>query len=192
MAIAINGSGTVTGISVGGLPDGIVDTDMLANGAATQAKRTYSTGEVIQWKRLHRGTGQWVTTSSAFQVVTNLNASITPTATDNIIYCQYNLYVRVYENNNDRARGELEIRNNMSSDNFNTDRANFIYQAFDYGDSGLLIDTMNTISYQCTAPNTTAIEFGVYGKCTAGEALEVNPSNANSSDNSIILMEIQA
>ena len=30
MAIVINGSGTVTGISVGGLPDGIVDRDTLA------------------------------------------------------------------------------------------------------------------------------------------------------------------
>ena len=29
MPIAINGSGTLTGISVGGLPDGIVDADML-------------------------------------------------------------------------------------------------------------------------------------------------------------------
>ena len=38
MAIVINGSGTVTGISVGGLPDGIVDTDMLANSAVTSAK----------------------------------------------------------------------------------------------------------------------------------------------------------
>ena len=38
MAIAINGSGTVTGISVGGLPDGIVDTDMLAANAVTTAK----------------------------------------------------------------------------------------------------------------------------------------------------------
>ena len=33
MAIAINGSGTMTGISVGGLPDGVVDADMLASGA---------------------------------------------------------------------------------------------------------------------------------------------------------------
>ena len=34
MPITINGSGTVTGISVGGLPDGIVDADTLAAGAA--------------------------------------------------------------------------------------------------------------------------------------------------------------
>ena len=40
MPIAINGSGTVTGISVGGLPDGIVDTDTLANNAVTSAKAT--------------------------------------------------------------------------------------------------------------------------------------------------------
>jgi len=34
MAITINGNGTITGISVGGLPDGIVDADMLASGAS--------------------------------------------------------------------------------------------------------------------------------------------------------------
>ncbi len=38
MAITINGNGTVTGISVGGLPDGIVDTDTLANNAVQTAK----------------------------------------------------------------------------------------------------------------------------------------------------------
>ena len=40
MPISINGSGTVTGISVGGLPDGIVDTDMIAANAVTKAKTT--------------------------------------------------------------------------------------------------------------------------------------------------------
>ena len=38
MAIAINGSGTLTGVSVGGLPNGIVDTDMLAANAVSTAK----------------------------------------------------------------------------------------------------------------------------------------------------------
>ena len=33
MSIAINGSGTLTGVSVGGLPDGIVDTDTIAANA---------------------------------------------------------------------------------------------------------------------------------------------------------------
>jgi len=39
MAIVINGSGTITGLSVGGLPDGIVDNDMLA-GSISDSKIT--------------------------------------------------------------------------------------------------------------------------------------------------------
>ena len=46
MPITINGSGTVTGISVGGLPDGIVDADMIATGAVTSAK--VAAGAVVQ------------------------------------------------------------------------------------------------------------------------------------------------
>ena len=48
MPIEINGCGTVTGLSVGGLPDGTVDTDTLASSAvsnaklATEAKRAYA------------------------------------------------------------------------------------------------------------------------------------------------------
>ena len=38
MPIVINGDGTISGITTGGLPDGIVDTDMLANNAVTSAK----------------------------------------------------------------------------------------------------------------------------------------------------------
>jgi len=38
MAIVINGSGTVTGLSVGGLPDGTVDSDTLANNAVVTGK----------------------------------------------------------------------------------------------------------------------------------------------------------
>ena len=53
MPIAINGSGTVTGVSVGGLPDGIVDTDMLAANAVTTAKASGSVKGITmadQWR----------------------------------------------------------------------------------------------------------------------------------------------
>ena len=46
MPITINGSGTLTGISVGGLPDGIVDTDMIAAAAVTAPKR--GPGAILQ------------------------------------------------------------------------------------------------------------------------------------------------
>ena len=38
MPITINGSGTLTGVSVGGLPDGVVDADTLATDAVTTVK----------------------------------------------------------------------------------------------------------------------------------------------------------
>jgi hypothetical protein len=38
MPISISGSGTITGISTGGLPDGCISTDDLANNAVTTAK----------------------------------------------------------------------------------------------------------------------------------------------------------
>jgi hypothetical protein len=38
MPITINGSGTITGISAGGLPDSVVTTDDIANSAVTDAK----------------------------------------------------------------------------------------------------------------------------------------------------------
>ena len=60
MPVTINGSGSITGLAVGGLPDGSVDADTLAsnavttaklaNGAATQTKRTYANDEIIQLK----------------------------------------------------------------------------------------------------------------------------------------------
>ena len=36
MPVTINGNGSITGLSVGGLPDGIVDADTLASGLSTQ------------------------------------------------------------------------------------------------------------------------------------------------------------
>ena len=38
MPVTINGDGTITGLAVGGLPDGCVDTDTLASGAVTNTK----------------------------------------------------------------------------------------------------------------------------------------------------------
>ena len=44
MPVTINGSGSITGLAVGGLPDGCVDTDTIANSAVTSAKTTLKSG----------------------------------------------------------------------------------------------------------------------------------------------------
>ena len=44
MAITLNGgTGVITGVAVGGLPDGVVDADMLASGAVSYTHLTLPT-----------------------------------------------------------------------------------------------------------------------------------------------------
>ena len=52
MPVTINGDGSITGLSVGGLPDGCVDTDTLANNSVTSAKSVLTEGikMVDQWR----------------------------------------------------------------------------------------------------------------------------------------------
>ena len=88
MAIVINGSGTVTGISVGGLPDGIVDDGTLATDSVTAAKLEVSAitgadlpaGSVLQVVRMQTTTAT-SSTSSSFVDITDLDIQITPSAT---------------------------------------------------------------------------------------------------------------
>ena len=85
MAITINGSSnTITGLAVGGLPNGVVNTDMLAAGAVTAAKR--GRGSMLQI--IEASTNDRVETSSTSFVATNLTASITPNAGSNKILVQ--------------------------------------------------------------------------------------------------------
>ena len=97
MAITINGTGTLTGVSVGGLPDGIVDTDMLADGAVTAAKR--GAGGILQVKQTVK-TDTFSTTSSTFTDVTGLSVSITPTSSTSKIFAKISLgFVSGYASN---------------------------------------------------------------------------------------------
>ncbi len=78
MAITINGStNTLTGVAVGGLPDGIVDTDMLAANAVTAAKR--GSGGILQVVHVEYST-QVISTSTSL-VDTGLTLAITPIQT---------------------------------------------------------------------------------------------------------------
>ena len=83
MAVSINGNtGVVTGIAVGGLPDGIVDTDMLASGAVTAAKR--GAGAILQVVNVEK-TDVASTTSSSYTDISGMSASITPSSSSNKI-----------------------------------------------------------------------------------------------------------
>ena len=89
MPVTINGNGSITGLSVGGLPNGTVDADTLANGAASGSKLTLPSGSVIQVVNSTlntRGTvtitNQYANNSSNIYYITALDTTITTTQTN--------------------------------------------------------------------------------------------------------------
>tara|TARA_R100000322_G_C5354066_1_gene169145 strand:- start:95 stop:661 length:567 start_codon:yes stop_codon:yes gene_type:complete len=83
MPIAINGSGSITGLSVGGLPDGTVDADTLAAGAASGTKLTLPSGTAVQMVQTYHNSQ--VTISGTSEQDYGLTATITPKTSGNKI-----------------------------------------------------------------------------------------------------------
>ena len=83
MPISLNGTGTVTGISVGGLPDGIVDTDMLAANAVSSAKLASGAGgKILQHKSAFK-TDMSSHAGDTFGAISGLSISFTKTSASN-------------------------------------------------------------------------------------------------------------
>ena len=80
MPISISGSGTITGVAVGGLPDGIVDTDMIAANAVTATKR--GPGSILQVVQTTK-TDVFTTNTTSYSDITGMSANITMTSSSN-------------------------------------------------------------------------------------------------------------
>ena len=108
MAIQINGNGTITGISVGGLPDGIVDTDTIANNAVTNAKATgIAGGKVLQTAT--GTTSTQIENTTTTWADTGLSASITPSATDSKILVMVSQAFEITATNSSDAGGSMRL-----------------------------------------------------------------------------------
>ena len=86
MPVTINGDGSIAGLSVGGLPNGIVDTDVLANGAVTNTKVNNSAaisgsklgaGSIINVTHGQHATTGLLTQSTSFVRYTSSDITVT-------------------------------------------------------------------------------------------------------------------
>ena len=98
MAVVISGSGTVTGISVGGLPDGIVDSGTLATDSVDSAELIDGAIDAAHLASGVRGKALQVvsmetsalnTTSSTSYVDSTITLAITPSATSSKVLVMY-------------------------------------------------------------------------------------------------------
>ena len=83
MPIAINGSGSITGITAGGLPDGCVTADDLASGVG---------GKILQVKQAVKSDRQTIQSQTLVEI-TGMSVSITPSSTSSKILVDYSLVV---------------------------------------------------------------------------------------------------
>ena len=98
MPITINGSGTITGLSVGGLPDGCVDNDTIANSTIAAGKCSFTPGKILKVQSASAVNSQSLATTYTVTDVTGLSISYTPVASDSKLYVDVNVNVYVCGN----------------------------------------------------------------------------------------------
>ena len=117
MPVVINGSGTVTGLAVGGLPDGVVDADMLASDSVQTVKIVDNAVTALKahGRKILGYAHQWTSSAtnvSALATYTEIGSfalSYTPVAaTSKLLFiAQLNLTVRAV---NSSYYGHMQVR----------------------------------------------------------------------------------
>ena len=189
MAIAINGSGTVTGISVGGLPDGIVDRDTLS----TQAK-----GSILQVVSTTKNDTFSHNTQTP-TLITGLTATITPSSSSNKVKISVDISCSPSNTNYTcwffLYKGGSEISGATGDTGLaNQDRAFKSCRA--YGTN----DALNVSGVYLDSPSTTsATTYQVYMAVESGITNYINMQAANANQvynprtvSSITLEEVAA
>jgi len=83
MPVTINGNGSITGLSVGGLGSGVVNTATLANGAAVGSK--LGTGAVLQVKQTVKTDTTSYSNAGSFADIAGMSVTITPSSSSSNI-----------------------------------------------------------------------------------------------------------
>ena len=148
MPIAINGSGTITGISAGGLPDGVITTDDIAASAITRAKMGYA-GAILQVVQTVK-TDTFSVASTSYTDITGLSASITPASSGSTIL----VIVDAKLSNSSADASMLKLLRN-STDIYIGDAAGSRIRAST--SSGFASNEINnTIAFYLDSPSTTS------------------------------------
>ena len=150
MPISISGDGTITGISVGGLPNGIVDTDMIAANAVTAPKR--GPGAILQVVQHSFTTGQFTTTSNSYVDVTGFTQAITPTAASSKILVMLSCQVQTNPSGTYNGQCDMSINRSINGGSYTAiaaqNQGNYIQETYaSYHDNSLNINLLDSPSY---------------------------------------------
>ena len=175
MPIAVNGSGSITGISVGGLPDGIVDADMLAANAVTAGKLASGVGgKILQQKFAKKTDSASTSSNSTVETSSDFRTTITPISASSTILVQ--AFLAIAMNASDIA--VFRLARNTASD-FSGTTTEFLtpstYSPSNYQgnivfwNSAGYMATVPLVAYE-TSSNTTARTYSPFWHVNAGTA----------------------
>ena len=184
MPITINGSGTVSGISVGGLPDGIIQSADLAAGTG---------GKILQIQQGGRNdTASQSTATKSLWDGANIQVSITPASASNKIFILANT---CYTTSNAVNNNPVILQKKTGSGSFaNIDAANG-------ADDGSRIEAMTAIyqtnayhispqsfNYLDTAGSTDELTYRViyYNVSTSTRTIYINRTHTDNNTNAYI------
>lgn len=97
MAITLSGTGVVTGLASGGLPDGTITSAELASGAA---KANFGAGTVLQVNSTTKVTMWSASGSGGWYDVSGLSVTITPSSTSSKVLVSANIFGGLSDFNN--------------------------------------------------------------------------------------------
>ena len=162
MPITLNGSGTVSGISAGGLPDGIIQSADLASGVG---------GKILQHQIVSKTNTTSTTSSSVVEISSDFRITMTPTASNTIIVCHAEL---VFGDNAGYTHAIRILRNTasdfsgtgtdfMSPDSYNNDTDGHVA----HYDAGGGISPIAARAFE-TSGNTTARTYSIQWAASGG------------------------
>jgi len=170
MALIFNGStNVITGLAVGGLPNGIVDADMLASSAVTSAKLASGVGGKILQIKSENFTSQFAYNSSSGTsfVATNITVDITPTSASSKIYVRadFNIW---------KSGASAQVNSTIYRDSTNLGGST-------YGFGEYVVNAAYAVQWNMAyndSPNTTSqITYKVYTRVNSGHHLNMGVNN---------------
>lgn len=161
MPVTINGDGSITGLSVGGLGSGVVNTATLADGAATGIKQ--GAGSVIQAiSFIKKDVGTYAATNGSF-TATGMSVTITPSSTSNKFLILANLLLGNSGNNSTQIklyRGTSEI---TAANSTGVTNKSFIWTYIPQsGDNPTYMNMHTGGGYEHDIQDTNSHEFNLY------------------------------
>ena len=179
MAITLNGSGTVSGISAGGLPDGCIQSADFAAGVGGKILQVVQTVKTDTFSANHQTTVD----------VTGLSVSITPSSSSNKVLVTYDLNISLatgsYQASVFLVKGSTKIYLG-NAEGSRTRSSNFIMSTNDstghmqyYPVHGEFLDSPATTS-------ATTYKIQVFGHNSSGNTVMVNRTNYDANDAGVL------